>query len=49
MGVSWMFAVSNSSSLVIAMSGMDKEFDLATGINANESMFAWNRLAVNNV
>jgi hypothetical protein len=41
-----MFAVSNSSSLVIAISGTDKGFELVAGISANESRFAWNRLAV---
>jgi hypothetical protein len=46
-GVSWMFAVSNSSSLVIAMSGTDKGFELVAGISAKESRFAWHRLAVN--
>jgi hypothetical protein len=42
-----MLAASNSSSLVIAMSGTNKEFDLVAGIKAKESRFAWNRLAVN--
>jgi len=46
-GVSWMFAVSNSSSLVIAMSGTDKGFELVAGISAKESRFAWKRRAVN--
>jgi hypothetical protein len=41
-----MLAVSNSSSLVITMSGRAKGFDLVTGINAKELRLAWNRLAV---
>jgi hypothetical protein len=41
-----MFAVSKSSSLVIAISETTKGFDRVAGINAKESRLAWNRLAV---
>jgi hypothetical protein len=37
MGVSWTFAVSNSSSLVNAISETTKEFDRVAGINAKEA------------
>jgi hypothetical protein len=41
-----MFAVSKSSSLVIAISETTKEFERVAGINAKELRLAWNRLAV---
>lgn len=49
MGVSWVFAVSRSSSLVIAMSETTKGFGRVAGINAKERRLAWNRLAAQKV
>jgi hypothetical protein len=40
MGVSWTFAVSKSSSLVIAISETTKGFERVAGINAKESRLA---------